>query len=403
MSPTRRRAAAHARFILTAVASQAAKRPRRRRSLQRQWPRRRLEAYLRRRSRAFAHWLAWQGRPLPQAAEALGLGQRTLRHWLQAAPEAEPTARGRPLQVLDAEQRNQVIAAIMLTGGEACTLNALVEGFPGYPRRALQECLDRYRHAWRRRAKRLVHVLRWRRPGSVWAIDHTHPPGAIDGRFPMLLNVRDLASGCTILSLPTQGETAAETAAALESLFREHEPPLVLKCDNGPAFNGAETRAICQRFRVIQLFNPARTPADNGACEAGHGGIKTRAHHFAASRGQPGRWSCDDVEAARLQANTEARPLGPAGPDAATRWASRLPANEDERLAFNRCVTRYRERVQEECQANADHHQPPKRPPTDAHIQRTAIARALIECNLLTYHRRRISPPGTHRFSAKIS
>lgn len=401
-SAWRRRAAAHARFIIGVVLSRL--RPgSRRRGPQRQLPRRRQEAHLHRRARAFLCWSRWLGRGAAQVAADLGINERTLRNWLQARGDDPPRLRGRPLCVLDPDERNQVIAAIMLMGGAACSVAALQEGFPGIPRRALEECLNRFRHAWHRRAKRLVHVLRWRRPGSVWALDHSHAPSPVDGRFPVLLNVRDLASGCTLLSLPSHGETSAETAAALAALFLEHGPPLVLKSDNGGAFTGPETAELCRRHRVTQLFNPVRTPAYNGACEAGNGAIKTRAHHFAARRDQPGRWTCDDVESARLQANADHRPLGPNGPAAQALFDHRLHPNADERHAFLRHLQRYRERTVEEWSRHADGSTSHNRTPTPAQTERTAIARALVACDLLTYHRRRISPPGKHRISAKIS
>ena len=43
---------------------------------------------------------------------------------------------------------------------------------------------------------RLLRVLHWHQPGAVWAMDHADPPRPIDGRWPHILAVRDLASGC---------------------------------------------------------------------------------------------------------------------------------------------------------------------------------------------------------------
>jgi len=48
--------------------------------------------------------------------------------------------------------------------------------------------------------------------------------------------------------------------------------------------------------------------SDNGACEAGIGGLKTHTHHLAAHHGRPGRWTSEDVEAARRLADEEQYP-----------------------------------------------------------------------------------------------
>jgi len=82
----------------------------------------------------------------------------------------------------------------------------------------------------------LLHILHWRRPGTVWAIDFAEPPLSIEGSFDYLLAVRDLASGMQLLWLPVTDETARTAMAGLEALFRQHGPPLVLKSDNGSAF-----------------------------------------------------------------------------------------------------------------------------------------------------------------------
>jgi hypothetical protein len=85
----------------------------------------------------------------------------------------------------------------------------------------------------------------------------------------------------------------------------------VLKSDNGSAFIAEAVEVLLQRWNVWQLFSPVRLPSYNGSCEAGIGSMKTRTHYQSALRGCPGEWSCDDVEAARLQANHTARPWGP--------------------------------------------------------------------------------------------
>ena len=74
-------------------------------------------------------------------------------------------------------------------------------------------------------------MLHWHRPMAVWAMDHADPPRPIEGRWPHILAVRDLASGCQLGWLPVLDETAETTIAALQWLFLEHSAPLVLKSD----------------------------------------------------------------------------------------------------------------------------------------------------------------------------
>src|SRR5262249_5982351 len=156
---------------------------------------------------------------------------------------------------------------------------------------------------WQQRRRRLLHILHWRKAGTVWAIDFAEPPLPVDGRFAYLLAVRDLASGAQLLWMPMADQTAGTAIARLEALFREHGAPLVLKSDNGSAFIAEDLATLLAQWQVWHLRSPREWPEYNGACEAGIGSMKTRTHHEATRRGMPGQWSSDDVEAARLQAN----------------------------------------------------------------------------------------------------
>src|SRR5262249_36803615 len=136
--------------------------------------------------------------------------------------------------------------------------------------------LRRYRRIWRRRRRLLLHRLHWRRPGTVWAIDFTEPQQPIDGCYPRLLAVRDLASGYQLLWLPVADESEDTAIPALQALFRQHGAPLVLKSDNGSAFIGERLALLLQSLQILPLFSPPRLPSYNGSCEAGIGSMKTR-------------------------------------------------------------------------------------------------------------------------------
>lgn len=294
---------------------------------------------------------------------------------------------GRPAQRSDRHERNRVLALIDLLGPRvgAPTLQALC---PGLARREVEDLLKRYRRVWRRKQRLLSHRLSWTRPGTVWAIDFAQPPMPIEGCYLRLLAVRDLASGYQLLWLPTTDESALTAVAALEGLFHEHGAPLVLKSDNGSAFLATELDELLRRWQVWQLFSPPRMPRYNGSCEAGIGSMKTRTHHQAARQGRAGEWTCDDVEAARLQANETARPWGLHGPVPEETWQAREPLMPEERRSFSQSVHQLEQEArQEQGYALATSLEPM----AQAAVNRVALQRALVAHNLL-YIRLRWEP-----------
>ena len=56
--------------------------------------------------------------------------------------------------------------------------------------------------------------------------------------------------------------------------------------------------------------------------------------HLAAPLGRAAFFTCDDVEAARLAANRDARPQGPNGPSPDQLWQNRPPVTPDLRQRF---------------------------------------------------------------------
>ena len=222
----------------------------------------------------------------------------------------------------------------------------------------------------------------------------------------------------------------------LGSLFAEHGRPLVIKADNGPAFISAEMADLLESCGVVLLLSPPHTPRYNGSCiecdaarlrqrgaqksaaasplstcaarspgrsrrkEAGIGSVKTRAHHIAAAHGRPGEWTCDDVEAARMQANETGRPHGHLGPTPSTLWDAREAVTEAERHAFSETVRRM------EPEARMDLELPLEGPlgrRDAAAVARISITRALVGHGLLELRRRRITPHINRRFRNFIS
>jgi transposase InsO family protein len=318
----------------------------------------------------------------------LGLPARTINDWTRRreAGLARRTPRGRPRRVPTRAQRQDVLAILSVMGPRVslATLRAL---FSDIPRAVLEDLRTRYREVYRRRNCWVIRALRWTRAGAVWALDFATPPRRIDGTYARLLLVRDLASGRQLVALPCRDETTNTVRAVLEALFLRFGVPLVLKSDNGSAFREKWLKDLVRRKKILWLYSPPAMPRYNGACEAGVGSIKTRAHFEAARHDRPGDWTCDDVEAARLQANEMGRPRGHRGPTPDEAWYWRKRVTDEEREAFLAAYRTYELEERRERgidpHATLDHY-------GHASIDRVAIGRALIQNQLLCVRRRRI-------------
>lgn len=369
------------------------------RGLRLQKPRRESERVVRVSVVAFTRWSrVSHGWEVSQAAACLGLTHNTLdrwnRRWRQDHMKLKP--RGRPIDRADRDVRQAVLSMFSLMGPRVGlpTLQAI---FPDVARSQLIELQRRYRFAYLKNKRVLLHALRWTRPGSVWATDFSDAPCAIDGAYDKLFMVNDLASRMKIEALPTDNEEARTARRSLEAHFFWHGAPLVLKCDNGSAYISEELRECLSRHGVLPLFSPPYTPAYNGSTEAGNGSIKTRAHHESARHDRPGQWTCDDIEAARLLANETSRIEG-ATPDVL--WARRTRITPEERRTF--LATYHRHQLSERRDRGVS-------PDTElerheqASLDRVAITRALVELGYLLVRRRRITLPLSHRLMRKIS
>lgn len=233
-----------------------------------------------------------------------------------------------------AEKRSEVVALLRETGARLG--RDTLQGLFGdeLSRRELEEISGRYRDMVRVRERELRHALEWKGAGMVWAVDFTDAKVDIDGQYPYLLLVRDMASGYEILSLPCEREDAAVVRAAIEHLMATEGVPLVWKSDNGSAFVEGAIKELMEGLGITHLLSPARTPAYNGSRERGGGWLKTRALYLAAREGRAGRWTCDDVDAARHEANEICRPWGPRGQTRGERWRSREAVGDELRARF---------------------------------------------------------------------
>ncbi len=277
------------------------------------------------------------------------------------------------------------------------TLRSLL---PQLPRCQWIDLQREYRRWWKREHRCGMQELDWRRDGAVWAVDFSDPPQPVDGCFPEILAVRDLASGMQLAWLPTPDEQADTAIAVLAELFVEHGAPLVLKSDNGSAFQSRAWERLLAKWQVIPLYSPPRTPRYNGGCEAGNGSMKVRTTMLAAANNRGGRWSCDDLEGARQQANELTRRDKPTTPTSAQRWSLRTRFETEDRLRFQIALDEQREKVHNQTVEGVG-----DKPPTlheKARDERKAVTQALQELGLLSVTWRSVSLPISAKKVASI-
>lgn len=265
------------------------------------------------------------------------------------------------------------------------------------PHNELKDMLRRYRRVWRYQNQRLIHRLRWHHPGSVWAADHVQPDRSIDGKYPYILSVRDLASHYQLAWLPVSDVGAETTNAVLSSLFWEHGPPLVLKTDNGPGFIAAETRQMLAEWSILHLRNPALTPQYNGSCEAANRSQKNTTEDQAALAGHPGRWTEKDLQRARHIRNRFGRPWGHQRPTPQQAWKQRH-VTAFQRRQLQATVNRYRK---EELAQRGIPDEVLLSDAAQASVDRVVISRALRQHGHLRITRRLVTPsvrPGARQY-----
>jgi len=380
---------------------QAPPRPACRRGPAGQRPRRQAEHRARQVILDFRNRAAGVGITRPEAARCLGVAPRTLRYWQQRSREGQlqPYPRGRPAPRSSRLLRNQVVQLLCLTG-PSVGMPTLQAAFPTMPRSELKDILRRFRRVWQHQNQRLIHRLRWHRPGTVWAVDHLQPDRPIDGKYPYALSVRDLASHYQLAWEPVPDAGAETTIAVLASLFWEHGTPLVLKSDNGSALIAEDTGDLLALWGILHLRNPRATPQYNdGSCEAAGGSQKKTTEDQAALAAHPGRWTREDFQRARPIRNRLGRPWGHRGSTPEEVWQTREPITLPQRRQLNATVDRYRQEertrrgIPDEAPLDAAH----------ASVDRVAISRALKQHGYLSLTRRLITPPIKPRNAANIT
>jgi transposase InsO family protein len=365
-----------------------------------QQSRRELEVEVRVRVVELGDWAHARGLLWIEIAASIGLSPRTLSAWRnrRSHDRLTPRPRGRRSTRSSRDERNAVVHFIN-DRGPCVGLPTLRAAFPTMRRAELADRLAHYRTACRRLFRTDRSRLTWLRSGAVWAMDFVQASELIDGRFPFLLSIMDLASRYTLLWSPVPHEDAATVLTHLDELFTEHGAPLVLKCDNGPAFLSDTIKTFLTDWLVAALYSPARRPQYNGSCERNNGCLKCQSHHAAALVGHSDWWSTEDTAAARATLNATIRPWGHTGPTPDERWQSRELLSDAERTSFRTVVATNQREVRLEMNYPLDvvlAHYP------QAAVDRIAIQRALVSQGLLKVSRRLITLPLKQLKLAKI-
>lgn len=334
------------------------------------------------------------------ASGMLFLSESTTRKWKRRWDEEtlEAARLGRPPR-LCAPETVADIKRLLWIVGPCGSVDYVREQFSKVPRTVVEDIVRSFKRDLEDRRKAALLMCTWTKPGTVWAADWTEPDFPIDGgRYPKVLVVRDLASGNILLALPVERTSGKLATFAMGCLFETHGAPLVLKTDNGPEFIEEGFVAFLLEHKVTHLLSPEYYPEYNGAIEAGIGSLKTRAMYHAARNGRLGCWTCDDVEAGRLQANETVRPKGPWGPSPESSWRSRERIDDEERRVFLDLV----DQETKERLAKKEDAEPLGAKEKKAMVRR-AIASALAKRGCLTMKRRGVSPAITHAISTDIT
>ncbi len=347
-----------------------------------QMPLRDIEHRIRCEAAALSDCRARRGRTLAQMAGDIGINPQLLYTWRSRASAGDWAAvpRGRRPLIVSAAVKAEIFELMELLG-PFTGVPALREYFPAVARREMQHLAGEFRRRFFAGKLAEAFECTWQQPGVCWAMDYTAPPLPIDGIYRKILDVRDLGSGKQLAALPVPEESGIETALLLESLFARYGPPLVIKSDNGSSLVAAAVKKVLKHFGVIFLLSPPYYPQYNGACEAGHGAIKVRAHHLAARAGRPGQWSCDDVEAARLGVNELSRPKGFGGPSPNVLWDEKKELSDRDRGLFRKLVADKLRQMR----SNDD-----EKMLGLAKQKRLSVSRALVKLGYLLVRRRRI-------------
>lgn len=324
-------------------------------------------------------------------ASELGLALRTIWSWLEKAAGGLLAAlrRGRPRDESDREMRRAVLE--LLWAYPHLGPRRIAAEVPGLSRRTVSDWKERVRRRKVRAAELRGWSCWWRVPGSVWAMDHTDLPVAVDGGGRGVLVVRDLASGYVLSTAAALEGTGGEVAAELKRLFVTYGAPLAIKCDNGSPLIARPVVQLLKECGVVLLRSPPRRPSYNGAAERGLGWWKVLVAGCVAESASEARCSAAELQRGRLLANALHRGRRRSADE---EWAARGALSTERRQQFLAAYAAARAAEWAAVEVAPEEVRPGSR--LDATIGRRAARVALCQLDYLTIRRRR-DPAGDAR------
>lgn len=141
-------------------------------------------------------------------------------------------------------------------------------------RRALGALVRQARRRHHEQIRQLTRHITWFRVHTVWAMDATEWRTVPSGAKLQVLATADLASQFGLGLQPEPHLTGDRVAEYLQTLIRQHGPPLFLKRDNGAVLRTEAVQAVLAQAGILPLDSPPYYAPYNGAIENYIGQVK---------------------------------------------------------------------------------------------------------------------------------
>lgn len=218
------------------------------------------------------HW------PYPRLCGSLGLPYATFRRWQQRWEHGQPAfSKPGPHKVAPLHLEALRAALRHLPHGRQRSrgLGRLYRQYQDQiSRRQLQALTRTVRRDLAHQHQAELRRITWRVPGLVWSLDNAELARFSHHRL-YLHQVQDLASRYKFAPWVGKQVLGETVAVHLEQLFLQHEPPLVLKRDNGSNLNQQAVDEVLVRYLVMPLNSPPYYPPYNGGMECAVRELKT--------------------------------------------------------------------------------------------------------------------------------
>ncbi|MCU0723040.1 MAG: transposase, partial [Planctomycetes bacterium] len=178
-------------FVATDRKRQESRKSRKKRNGLRRRARREEEMDVRELAMRILQWGMEEGLSISEVARRLFLSPCTLGGWKKAFSKGRPEAKdvGRKPELADKELRRELITIFGMMGPDV-GIPTLQEEFPELSRGELERLKAHYKDAYIKNGRLMIYALRWRKPGTVWAMDFTDLPSVVEGGLRYGLAIR---------------------------------------------------------------------------------------------------------------------------------------------------------------------------------------------------------------------